>query len=270
MDIKDLKRTSLEFRQLAGNLLNSGIDDVDANLYRFKEYIDKSEIISKIIKNKIKETEVDFRSYFPIKSDKGWCQVSIPKEEDKHIKAIYDLIEYITKNEVAIQSIAFRYIWPNNKIKDIIQNYLDKTISPLIDYIIIEISKEMIAMGEINMNGINITGVNGSSINIANNNSTQNITNNEKNNTEIKELIESIRKELSAYNLTEEEVESVQDDLDVIEEQVDNSIDRPTRLKKACKNLSSFLDGATGVAIKATNFGLSIKCLIDMISNLHS
>lgn len=261
----ELKRISIEFRRLSSNLLCSGDDNADANLYRFKEYIDKTKIISNIIKEKIKNTEVTFSDCFPIESN-DWCEVNIPKEENKHLKAIYDLIEYITSNDISVRNVAFRYYCSSRKIKDIIQNFLNISIKPLIDYIVDEISKKMIIEEENIMSGVNINGADNSTISIAYN-STQNVTSNIKsNNSDIIKIIDSIKEELKKSQVDEEKKESIEDDLDVIKEQVQNSVEKPTRLKKAYTNLVNFLEGSVGIVTKTTALGIGIQKLIELVS----
>lgn len=266
-NLVELKRISIEFRRLSSNLLCSGDDNVDSNLYRFKEYIDKTEIISNIISEKIKNVEIIFSECFQIESN-DWCEVNIPKEENKHLKAIYDLIEYITSNEISVRNVAFGYYCSSRKIKDIIQNFLNISIKPLIDYIIDEISKKMIIEEGYIMAGVNINGADNSTISIAYGGSTQNVTSNINSNNEIIKTIYSIKEELKKSEINEEEKESIEDDLDVIKEQVQNSVEKPTRLKKAYFNLISFLEKSARVVTKASNLGIGIQKLIDLLSKI--
>lgn len=263
-NLMELKKISIEFRRLSSNLLCSGEDNADANLFRFKEYIDKTEVVLNIIKKKINNTEITFSDCFPVEGN-GWCEVYIPKEESKHIKAIYDLIEYITTNEISVYKIAFRYHCSSRKIRDIIQNFLNISIKPLIDYVIDEISKEMIIEEECSMAGVNINGADNSTISIAYG-STQNVTSNiNSNNNDISKAIDSIKEELKKSQIGEEEKESIEDDLDVIKEQVQNSIEKPTRLKKAYTNLVNFLESSAGVVAKTTALGIGIQKLIELV-----
>ena len=266
--IKELKRISIEFRDLSSNLLNSGIDDVDVNLYRFKNYIDTESEISSIIKEKTKNEEIDFNKCFPI-NPSDWGEINIPVEESKHLKAIYDLIDYLVVNNISVKTVAFKYFCSDRRMIAIIQNYLDKTVKFLIDYIVKELSKEILIEEEERMPSINFTSGDNSTVSVAvnsNQNITSNITVNDEN--EIKKVIEDLKEELKKSDLSIEDKENIEDDLDVIKEQVENSVEKPTRLKKACSNLNNFLEGANGFIVKATTLGIGIQKLIELISSI--
>lgn len=263
-NLKELKRVSIEFRRLSSDLLCSGDENVNANLYRFKKYIDKTEIISNIIEKKTKDTEVIFSDCFQ-KESGGWYEVNIPKEEDKHLKAIYDFITYIISNDIPVRSIAFKYYYASMKIKDVIENFLNITIKPLINYIIDEISKEMIIEEEPIVPGISVSGTDNSIINVAYK-STQNVINNINSDNEIIKTIDNIKEELEKSQIDIEKKESIEDDLDVIEEQVQTSVKKPIRLKKAYANLVNFLEGSVGIVTKTTALGTGIQKLIELVS----
>lgn len=264
-NLKELKKISLEFRRLSSNLLGTEYETADINLYRFKEYIDNTPIIEKILKEKMNGQQIDFKECFPVSSNE-YCHINVPKEEGKHIKAIYDLIEYIVSNEVNLRSVAFLYYCSSRKIVDIIQNFLDLSIKPLINYIIDEISKEMILEEENNMPGVNITGVDNSTISVAYS-SNQTVTSNiSVNYNDISKTIEDIKEELKKSIIESDEKENLEDDLDVIKEQIQKSVEKPTRLKKAYSNIVAFLVNTTGVVTKATALGLGIQKLVDLLA----
>ena len=255
-DVKELKRISLEFRRLASNLLGTGYETADISLYRFKEYIDNTIIINDILQNKIKNVEIDFKECFPIESN-DWCSVHIPREENKHIKAIYDLIEYIVSNNIQLLGISASYYCSSRKFVDIIQNFLNLTIKPLIDYIV----------DEINMPTVNLNHTQNSTVSLAFG-SQQMVTSsiNIENVEDIHKIIEDIKKELEIIEMDKEDKENLFDDLDVVDEQINSSVEKPTRLKKAYNNISSFLEKSTSVITKSTALALGIQKLIELVS----
>lgn len=231
-DVKELKRISLEFRRLASNLLGTGYETADISLYRFKEYIDNTIIINDILQNKIKNVEIDFKECFPIESN-DWCSVHIPREENKHIKAIYDLIEYIVSNNIQLLGISASYYCSSRKFVDIIQNFLNLTIKPLIDYIVDELSKQILLEEKINMPTVNLNHTQNSTVSLAFG-SQQMVTSsiNIENVEDIHKIIEDIKKELEIIEMDKEDKENLFDDLDVVDEQINSSVEKPTRLKK--------------------------------------
>ena len=264
-NLKELRKISLEFRRLSSNLLGTEYETADINLYRFKEYIDNTPIIQKILQEKMNGQQIDFKECFPIASNEC-CQINVPKEEGKHIKAMYDLIDYIVSNDINLRSIAFLYYCSSRKIVDIIQNFLALSIRPLINYIIDEISKEMILEEEKNMTGVNITGGDNSTISLAYA-SNQTVTSNiNVNYNDINKIIEAIKDELKKSQIDSEEKENLEDDLDVIKEQIEKSVEKPTRLKKAYSNIIAFLENTSGLVTQATALGLGIQELIEFVS----
>ena len=265
-DVKELKRISLEFRRLASNLLGTGYETADISLYRFKEYIDNTIIIKDILQNKIKNVEIDFKECFPIESN-DWCSVHIPREENKHIKAIYDLIEYIVSNNIQLLGISASYYCSSRKFVDIIQNFLNLTIKPLIDYIVDELSKQILLEEEINMPTVNLNHTQNSTVSLAFG-SQQMVTSsiNIENVEDIHKIIEDIKKELEIIEMDKEDKENLFDDLDVVDEQINSSVEKPTRLKKAYNNISSFLEKSTSVITKSTALALGIQKLIELVS----
>lgn len=265
-DVKELKRISLEFRRLASNLLGTGYETADISLYRFKEYIDNTIIINDILQNKIKNVEIDFKECFPIESN-DWCSVHIPREENKHIKAIYDLIEYIVSNNIQLLGISASYYCSSRKFVDIIQNFLNLTIKPLIDYIVDELSKQILLEERINMPTVNLNHTQNSTVSLAFG-SQQMVTSsiNIENVEDIHKIIEDIKKELEIIEMDKEDKENLFDDLDVVDEQINSSVEKPTRLKKAYNNISSFLEKSTSVITKSTALALGIQKLIELVS----
>lgn len=266
-DLIELKQLSIDFRRLSSNLLCSDYKSAEINLVRFKNYIDSTPIIVEILGNKMTGKENDFRKTFPIHSN-GDGEIKIPEDEGEHIKAIYDLISHIVLNRIRIFSISYICYCSSRKIDDIIQNFLTITVKPLIDYIRDEISKEIILQEDKNMSKFNITGNQNSSINIALE-SEQHVSNNinivDK---DIIDKIEKIKEELNNNPMIdEEEKESIEDDLDVIKEQIDNSIKKPTRLKKAYANIVNFFEKSSGVISKVSALGIRLQELIDIIKS---
>ena len=267
-NLKELKKISLEFRRLSSNLLGTEYETANINLYRFKEYIDNTPIIVRILQEKMNGQQIDFKECFPVVSNE-YCHINVPKEEGKHIKAIYDLIDYIVSNDINLRSIAFLYYCSSSKFVDIIQNFLNLSVKPLINYIIDEISKEIILEEENNMSGLNITGIDNSTISVAYN-SNQTVTSNiSVNYNDITKTIEDIKGKLEKSQIDSEEKENLEDDLDVIKEQIEKSVEKPIRLKKAYSNIVAFLENSSGVVTKATALGLGIQKLIELVSPIR-
>lgn len=143
-----LKKVITDFQRYSTNLINTNYEESDANFKRFKKYIDENELINNIITEKIKDSSINYEDCFLIKGSSWNEDFSIPKDESDHLKAIYDYMDMIEKNNIALFNIAVLYSCSSNKIVDIIHNFNIKIILPLIDYVNIELSKKLLEYDE--------------------------------------------------------------------------------------------------------------------------
>ena len=245
MNRLELRKLSLEFRRLSSNLLNSTNDTADINLSRFSKFIDGNELISGIIQDKISGVDYDFKKCYAIGCS-GWADYNPPEDEACHIKAQYDYLTFINKeNTVNVRSQAMNYCWSDKKINTIIQNFLDMAFKPLIDFINDQLSMEMIvydeeakAMGG-NTYIQNIETVNGSA---SQQNSGVINTYNTTNDTSLMlELIDKLLASLpEIQGVDAEEIENVKDDLEMVQEQLKTDNPKKNRIGKALVGIKKF------------------------------
>lgn len=255
MNRAELRKLSIEFRRLSSNLLNSTDDTADINLFRFLDFIDKSELISGFIKNKISDVEYDFRECYAVGCS-GRAGYNPPKDEACHIKAQYDYLLFINNGEkINVRGQAMGYCWSSRKINENIQSFLDMAFKPFIDFINNQLSMEMIVCEEVaqSMSGNtyiqNIETVNGSA---SQQNSgvinTYNIAN------DISSMINLIDKLLGSLpeirGVGHEEIEDVKDDLEMVREQLENDVPKKKRIRKALVGIKKFAeDFSTELAV---------------------
>lgn len=275
MNYTELRKLSLEFRRLSSNLLCSNDDNADVNLSRFLKYINQSDFISNVINQKITGVEYDFRECFLIET-RGWSDFNIPTDEAQHIKAQYDYMVYINDTEkVSVRNQALSYCWAENNISEMIQKFLDAAFKTFIDYINDQISMEMIVMDEERKNNIgntfiqNIETVHGSA-----NQQVNGIINNYNNgdSDDILKLIDKILPSLSLISeVDSEEVDSVQDDLEMVQEQLKTKEPKKSRIRKALSGIKKFAkDFSMKLAVSvATNVvtGTDWNMLIQQLEN---
>jgi predicted phage-related endonuclease len=130
-----------------------------------------------------------------------------------------------------------------------------------------ELSKQILLEEEINMPTVNLNHTQNSTVSLAFG-SQQMVTSsiNIENVEDIHKIIEDIKKELEIIEMDKEDKENLFDDLDVVDEQINSSVEKPTRLKKAYNNISSFLEKSTSVITKSTALALGIQKLIELVS----
>ncbi len=258
-ELKQLKLLSLDFRRKSSQLLNSDQHDADVNLCRFVDFIENTPMLHNIVHDVVDVTEFDFKECFLIDGG-SWIGIQVPIDEKKHIKAMYDYANYIANSETeSIVYQAQRYPCSSSKWSEIIQNYLNDAIKPLIDFINDSISKEIILMQQ-EENAVsmtqNIGTVNGNVVQQQHGN--VNITNQTGISSEdLNGLIEKIMASLPAIkDVDTEEVDSVKDDLESLQEQIQSPTPKKNRMQKALNGVQKFFSDfgmkvAVTVAAKA-------------------
>ena len=214
------------------------------NLHRLMDYIEKTPFIHDRVHSVVDQVEYDFQACFPTHSSE-WASTSIPVDENCHIKAIYDYMRYIVETpNTNVLGQAMQYLWKKGATyTDIIQRFLENTVKPLINFINDEISKEMILLEDEKKTAPmtqNIGTVNGPVIQQG----TASITLNTKNGvsaTDLNSLIEKLISSLPAITDTAaEEIESVKDDLESLQEQIYSPAPKKSRMQKALAGIKKF------------------------------
>ena len=243
-EYKELRTISLDFRRISSNLLSSDDGDADVNLHRFMDYIERTPFIHDCIHSVVDQVEYDFQTCFPIHSS-GWASTSIPVDENCHIKAIYDYMRYILDEpKMNVLGQAMQYLWKKGATyTDIIQKFLGNTVKPLINFINDEISKEMIFLEDEKKAAPmtqSIGTVNGPVIQQGSGSITLN-TKNGVSSTDLNLLIEKLISSLPAINsVASDELESVKDDLESLQEQIFSPTPKKSRMQKALAGIKKF------------------------------
>ena len=241
ISIKELRSISLDFRRVSSNLLTTGHEQARVSLARFYKYINETDWIYALLEPIITETNYDYRECFMADDDDGEFQ--IPVDEKEHIKAQYDYMHYILENNVYIVGLAMQHCIGEKKFDNMVRMFFSDAFKPLIDFINDAISKEMILLEEENKRNMNV--------NIAANYGTANFQGsgviNSENivnpiSDEIKCLIEKILPSLEYIkDVPVEQKESVQDDLESIQEQIASATPKKSRLQKALNGIKNFV-----------------------------
>ena len=250
IDKISLKKIIVDYNYYSNNLINTSYEECDVNFKRLKKYIDANELIRDIIQEKIKESSTNYENYF-LKQGSGFNNnFSIPDKETDHIKVIYDYMDMIEKSNTSYFNIASLYICSSNKLVDIIHNFNQKIIYPLINYISIELSKKMMEYDDI----YPVINFNNNSPVYFQSQGNQNIEyiNNDlsKINNLISEIITSIAK-LNQNNVISKE--ELIDELKIMQETLNSSKPNFPRIKRAFAKVQNAIAGVattiTGVAI---------------------
>lgn len=278
----ELRRVSLDFRRLSSNFLNSTNDNSATMIQRFKKYIDDTPYIAGIISDTISDVDFDWQNCFKKNNHSGRHEVDVPVDEACHVKAMYDYLDYIIRNESNVLEIALGYAHSQKKFNEIIQHFLDIAFKPLVDFINDAISKEMILMEERKPSGVtqNIGTVYGT-VNQQDggtiNSETRVFMGNTEQIVKIEELIEKILPHLDDIpDIPEDATDDVKDDLESVKEQINSPAPKKRRLQKAVDGIKKFLGdfspqlAATlaAHAITTADWNAMITAIEGMISSL--
>lgn len=273
MELIDYRQASSKFRRLSSNLLVSTYEDGNLHLIRLKRFIDSDAIIKKIISEKISIIEFDYESNDFISMEDGyWAQVNQPIDEDEHMKAIYDYMTDMTKEEKDLRGIASRFHHDSNKYTDKIRHYIDIVFKPLIDYIVSILSEEMMYLESKNDKNLGVVfnqtiGNNYGATNFAQGDitSTNAVTVGANEKEDIKSLIAETSAMIKDINIDDDIKEDALDELDIIQEQVEDENPKPRRIRKACEGISNFI---TKLPSSIENSTLIVAGLTKLLENV--
>lgn len=182
-----------------------------------------------------------------------------------------------------VQSQALSFCWSDRKINVMIQKFLDKAFKPLIDFINDQISMEMIVMDEerkVNLGDTYIKKI--ETLNGTVNQLGRGTINNYNTNNDIVAMLSIINKIIPSLleitNIDNDEIDSVKDDLEVVQEQLRNSMPKKNRLSKALLGIKKFfkeysMELAVNIATNAVigaDWNALIQQLECFIKNIHT
>ncbi len=236
VDKISLKKIITDFQRYSANLMNTNYEECDANFKRFKKYIDENQLISSITQEKIKFSSIDYKECFLTQNSSWEEDFSVPNDESDHLKAIYDYMDMIEKENIAFFNIAGLYSCQSNKLVDIIHNFNMKVILPLIDYVNIELSKKLLEYDEFYPT-INFSGNNSPVFFQSSGNQDVSYVNNDLD--KINDLINSIITSISNLESNVINKDELKDDIAIMQESLNSSKPNISRIKRIFDKISS-------------------------------
>ncbi|EFV71665.1 hypothetical protein HMPREF1012_02304 [Bacillus sp. BT1B_CT2] len=140
---KEIKKLSLNFRRVASRFLNCNFQDYHDCLKRFLLFIEESPVIYEFIQA---NNMIRFDIEQVIKGKGFQKKFRLPIRESEEIAFIYQMLNYISDNELDIANISFGY-GSSNKIQSHVDNFNDQVVKPLVDYIVTYLGEMKIDMG---------------------------------------------------------------------------------------------------------------------------
>lgn len=153
MSEKEFQKISLNFRKVASRFLKSDFQAFNENLKRFLLFVEESSIINEFIQeNNIKDFDIkktlDERGYN--------SRFQLPIRESEEIAFIYQLLNFISKNNLDISSISYGY-GNSKKIQNHVSSFSDTVIKQLVDHIVTYLGEMKIDMGFDKKSGTHFT-----------------------------------------------------------------------------------------------------------------
>lgn len=246
----ELKKTLYDFNSISNRLMQADFQDYTDVVKKYVEYIKKTPIIYDYICD-CGDSEQDMKKEFSeIGASYGGMIFSLGDETEEEVCNVFAILNYIAENNVEVHyGVAMGYAH-SNKYQDMVKGFNDRVVMVLIRHIENYLTKIGIDMGLDEKVSYTITVHNGQ-VNIANDNSTINASSvigiDEK---QLAELLQTVRS--SASELSEEDAETMESSLEVVEEESKSDKPRKGFLKTAITGLKAIKGTAEFAAAVAT------------------
>lgn len=257
-----LKEIITDFENYSKNLLKTSSEKVDADLYRFKKYIDNTAIIKNILDDCFLDSMVNYEDYFFTKLGNMSFRVSL--NEKDHMKAIYDYITMILENNIAVFNVATLYPCESRNVDEILRKFVLDIIFPLINFISNSLTKKLMQYDDI----YPIVTLNANNSPVYFHSTGNQYVKYEQNNdlVEINNLINNIidlindEKELDNNELL--------DDVKLVQETINQNDINKNRIASTLKRITNAIKNITSTTAQALLLKESIESLITMVSEI--
>lgn len=265
MSYEDFQIISIKFRKAFGQMLSAtDMDEALRLTSRFINAIDNEPIIKDFIE-KTHTKVYDFNKI--IEEKNGEEKFNLPNEENEEVSYIYQLLKYVTENNVSYFDFAFSYR-EGKKIANMIKNFNREVVKLLVDHITLYLEEKAIRMGIDGKQNAKII-FHGNVGNFVSNegNVYGNTTLNQTNNNQDREGLQSIAKELIQLlkDSKIDDAELKEDAIDHVEEiakKVENGEEvKPSLVRRA----TTALTNVTGLAGAGTALATTIPQFIEAV-----
>lgn len=265
MSYEDFQIISIKFRKAFGQMLSAtDMDEALRLTSRFINAIDNEPIIKDFIE-KTHTKVYDFNKI--IEEKNGEEKFNLPNEENEEVSYIYQLLKYVTENNVSYFDFAFSYR-EGKKIANMIKNFNREVVKLLVDHITLYLEEKAIRMGIDGKQNAKII-FHGNVGNFVSNegNVYGNTTLNQTNNNQDGEGLQSIAKELIQLlkDSKIDDAELKEDAIDHVEEiakKVENGEEvKPSLIRRA----TTALTNVTGLAGAGTALATTIPQFIEAV-----
>lgn len=203
MDKRELKKISLEFRQMASRVLHSHYNDFYRNLQMFVGHIQQTDLLIGYIKS-LPDTGADMDAEVDeVAKNFGRYIFDFGSSKDEQVVNSYRLLSSSRITEQNILDLCTAYCPGSHKFQDAVNSFGKRVILPFVNYLENYLTEIGIDMGMDDSVQYKIT-VNGGQVNLAQDNSTISAVQNNSgiDFNHLQELIDSIQLAVSNGNVT--------------------------------------------------------------------
>lgn len=256
----ELKKIIYDFNSISNRLLQADFEDYNDVMRKYIAYTEATPIIMEYIDD-CGPCEQDMAEEFKaIRSSHNTAIFHLGETVEEEVCNVFAIMNYIVDNNISVHWTVAGAYSSSTKFQDKIKAFNDRVIMVFIRHIESYLTKIGIDMGMDDSVKYSIS-ISGGQVNIANDNAVINATNNNGIDTEqLVALIANVRK--SASGLTEEDSESINDSLEIIEEEA--KAEKPKR--KIIKTAITALKAIKGSA----EFAAAVAALVTFFQSFMS
>lgn len=214
----ELRKILYDFNSISNRLLQADFRDHTKVVSRFVAFVKATPIIYDYVLDCGTSDQNMDNEFKEIRNSYGRVVFDLGFSDSEEVRNVFAILEYVAENNINVAyEIAAGYS-SSTKYQDRTKAFNDRVVMVLIRHLESYLTKVGIDMGIDEKVSYNITVTNGQ-VNIASDNSTINATNNVGSDVEkIASLINDVR--VAATGISDEDAETLSDNLEVIEEQV--------------------------------------------------
>ena len=255
----ELKKIMYDFNSYSNRLLQVAFEDYTSTLSKFLTFINNTEIIYSFIISCGECTQNMEHEFQEISENCGRAIFSIGESENEEVRDVYAILSYIVEHNVQIHYwIAMGYSHEKS-FQSKVDGFNKRVVSILINNIERYLTKIGIDMGMDEKVSYNISVENGQVIIASDNASVQATTNIGVDIDKLATLIQAVRS--NAQSLSAEDKETVESNLEVIQEEVKVPKPRKRFIKTAIDGLK-LLKGTVEFAAAVTTLATFLMPLI--------
>lgn len=255
----DLRKIIYDFNSLSNRLLQADFADYNGVLERFVKFLSETDIIHDYILD-CGECNQDMDAEFKeVQTHRAIFSLGDTDEEE--VSTVFAILRYVVEHNVNVYyGVGVSYS-RSNKFQEILKDFNDRVTMVLIRHIETYLTKVGIDMGVDDKIVYNIT-VRDGQVNIANDNASITASNvvNTVDVEELAKLIGGVKDVAQTEGLSDEEKETVESSLEVIEQEIKSDKPRKSFLKTAVAGIKAIKGSA--------EFAAAVVALIQFIQPL--